>query len=128
MYQSLGLIVENAKMPYLRSQFDKNRGNSKECMSVDMNGSQTIYERCAKPSKGQSTAFPFPPTHITPLSHVGPQLSNIIDVKNSSSDASFSDISLASIPSKGTESPTSEIPAKSDKFLNEALLTSSSWF
>ena len=113
-------------MPYLRSQFNKNKGNSKECMSVDMNGSQTVYERCAKPSKGQATAFPFPPTHIPQLSHVGPQLSNIIDVKNSSSDASFSDVSIASIPSKGIESPTSELPAKSDKSLNVAMLASSS--
>ena len=115
-------------MPYLRSRFNKVGGsNSKECMSdkVIMNGGKMAYEICN--SRDQGTAFPFPPAQVlTQSSVLTPQLSTIIDVKNSSSDASCSDISSASISVQGLDSPSVEYPAKSDKPLNDAILTDSS--
>merc|ERR1719357_1253457 len=89
-----------------------------------MNGSKMVYEICSN-SKDQGTAFPFPPVQVTQSSLITPQSSNIIDVKNSSSDASFSDISSASISVQGLDSPIVEYPAKSDKPLNDAIITDS---
>ena len=115
-------------MPYLRSRFNKIGGsNSNECITekVIMNGSKMAHDICSN-SKDQGTAFPFPPVQVAQSSLVTPQLSNIIDVKNSSSDASLSDISLASISVKGLDSPSGEYSASSNKPLNDAMLTDSS--
>lgn len=72
------------------------------------------YERCSN-SKDQGTAFPYPPAQVAQSSVGAPQLSNIIVVKNSSSDASCSDISLGSISVKGVDSPSGEYPVEPDK-------------